>query len=82
MHERWRQQFWSGSGRTPPVFGIADVAQLAQATSEVLKMYEDVLASLDESERGKLQRAMGMKMEQLKVPFCIGDLPPRRSSHD
>ena len=30
-------------------------------------MFEDLLASLDEAERGKLQRSMGMKMEQLKV---------------
>lgn len=38
-----------------------------QATTEVLTMFEDLLASLDEAERGKLQRSMGMKMEQLKV---------------
>ena len=38
-----------------------------QATTEVLAMFEDLLASLDEAERGKLQRSMGMKMEQLKV---------------
>jgi hypothetical protein len=38
-----------------------------QATTEVLTMFEDLLASLDEAERGKLQRSMGMKMEQLKA---------------
>jgi hypothetical protein len=38
-----------------------------QATTEVLTMFEDLLSSLDEAERGKLQRSMGMKMEQLKV---------------
>ena len=36
-------------------------------TEEALKMYADLLESLDESERGKLQRSMGLKMEQLKV---------------
>ena len=42
-----------------------------QATTEVLTMFEDLLASLDEAERGKLQRSMGMKMEQLKVTHPV-----------
>lgn len=47
---------------------------LLQATTEVLTMFEDLLGSLDEAERGKLQRSMGMKMEQLKVttPMLLG----------
>ena len=37
-------------------------------------MFEDLLANLDEAERGKLQRSMGMKMEQLKVgTLCLLD---------
>lgn len=31
-------------------------------------MYAEVLASLSEPERAKLQRSMGLKIEQLKVP--------------
>lgn len=42
-----------------------------QVTEEALKMYADLLESLDESERGKLQRSMGLKMEQLKVGIFL-----------
>lgn len=38
-----------------------------EAVAEALGQFNDLLDSLDETERGKLQRSMGMKMEQLKV---------------
>lgn len=38
-----------------------------EAVTETLELYQGLLEKLEESERGKLQRAMGMKMEQLKV---------------
>lgn len=47
------------------------------AVSQTLEMYERVLAKMDEAEKGKLQRSMGLKMEQLKActlpanPLCI-----------
>lgn len=37
------------------------------AVAEAFDAYEAVLNKLAESERAKLQRAMGLKMEQLKV---------------
>lgn len=33
----------------------------------VIERFEGVLAKLNEEERGRLQRSMGMKMEQLKA---------------
>lgn len=33
----------------------------------VTTMYKDILADLSEADKGKLQRSMGMKMEQLKA---------------
>ena len=33
----------------------------------VTSMYKDILETLSEADKGKLQRSMGMKMEQLKV---------------
>lgn len=33
----------------------------------VTSMYKDILETLSETDKGKLQRSMGMKMEQLKV---------------
>jgi len=33
----------------------------------VLVEYDSLLQALDETERGRLQRSMGMKMEQLKA---------------
>eukprot|EP00873_Tetraselmis_striata_P006936 jgi/Tetstr1/427200/TSEL_017388.t1 len=38
-----------------------------KAVWEVMTLWEEVLGQLDEAERGKLQRGMGMKMEQLKA---------------
>ncbi|CAK0769881.1 hypothetical protein CVIRNUC_003712 [Coccomyxa viridis] len=38
-----------------------------EAVAEALGQFNDLLDSLDETERGKLQRSMGMKMEQLKA---------------
>ena len=35
--------------------------------AQVLEMYAAVLTSLSEPERAKLQRSMGLKIEQLKV---------------
>jgi hypothetical protein len=37
------------------------------AVSKTLELFEAVLSKLEESEKGKLQRSMGLKMEQLKV---------------
>ena len=38
-----------------------------KAVAEALDKFNALLDSLSEEERGKLQRSMGMKMEQLKV---------------
>lgn len=37
------------------------------AVKEVLEMFEGLLSKLPESERGALQRSMGLKIEQLKA---------------
>ena len=43
-------------------------AKAAQdSVNKVLESYGALAQQLDEEERGKLQRSMGMKMEQLKV---------------
>ncbi len=41
-----------------------------KAVGEAMGKYNALLDSLSEQERGKLQRSMGMKMEQLKVTGC------------
>lgn len=41
-----------------------------KAVAEALDKFNALLDSLSEEERGKLQRSMGMKMEQLKVRSC------------
>lgn len=42
--------------------------KLAKDTVGVVTgMYKDILETLSETDKGKLQRSMGMKMEQLKV---------------
>ena len=38
-----------------------------RAVAEVLELYQTAAGQLDVDERGKLQRSMGLKMEQLKV---------------
>ncbi|CAG9460705.1 unnamed protein product [Pedinophyceae sp. YPF-701] len=38
-----------------------------EITQEALDMFNALLSRLDDDERGKLQRSMGMKMEQLKA---------------
>lgn len=38
-----------------------------KAVQEVLERYDAVLGRLSDEERGKLQRSMGLKMEQLKA---------------
>ncbi len=46
------------------------------ASVQVLDRYQALLEKLGETERGRLQRSMGMKMEQLKarrLPFIIGN---------
>ena len=40
------------------------------AVADALGKYNSLLDSLGKDERGKLQRSMGMKMEQLKVRCC------------
>ena len=42
------------------------------AVAEALGQYNALVDSLNETERGKLQRSMGMKMEQLKVRWKDG----------
>ncbi|CAI0624538.1 unnamed protein product [Linum tenue] len=37
------------------------------AVNEVLRLYDSLLVKLPESERGAVQRSMGLKMEQLKA---------------
>ena len=48
-----------------------------KAVADALEKYKSLLGSLSEEERGKLQRSMGLKMEQLKVRFQFraGKLP-------
>ena len=41
-----------------------------KAVGDALGKYNALLDSLSEDERGKVQRSMGMKMEQLKVIGC------------
>ena len=40
---------------------------------QVLSLFQDLLQKLSEDDRGKLQRSMGLKLEQLKVqsPVCL-----------
>ncbi len=38
-----------------------------QAVADAVDKYNSLLGNLDDDERGKLQRSMGLKMEQLKV---------------
>lgn len=40
------------------------------AVKEVLDRYAALLEGLPEDERGKIQRGMGLKMEQLKAELC------------
>ena len=40
------------------------------AVGETMQLYQQVLNDLSDDDRGKLQRSMGMKMEQLKVQHC------------
>ncbi len=40
----------------------------------VTTMYKEILADLSDADKGKLQRSMGMKMEQLKVHICAACL--------
>lgn len=47
-----------------------------EAVADALGKYNSLLDSLSEEERGKLQRSMGMKMEQLKVRCCSQAGPP------
>ncbi|KAL4433253.1 hypothetical protein ABPG77_003301 [Micractinium sp. CCAP 211/92] len=42
-------------------------AEARRAVQGVLERYEAVLQRLSDEERGKLQRSMGLKMEQLKA---------------
>ena len=42
-----------------------------EAVESVLNKYKQVLDALSEDERAKLQRSMGLKMEQLKVRSCF-----------
>ncbi|CAL8467925.1 g7463 [Coccomyxa elongata] len=43
------------------------------AVAETLDLYNGLLGTLEESERGKLQRSMGLKMEQLKAELEVLD---------
>lgn len=46
-------------------------AECARATvTHVLDMFNGLLAKLPESEKGALQRAMGLKIEQLKAELA------------
>jgi hypothetical protein len=43
------------------------VAEARRVVDECLTAWNSLLARLSEADKGKLQRAMGLKMEQLKV---------------
>ncbi|KAK9909688.1 hypothetical protein WJX75_006101 [Coccomyxa subellipsoidea] len=44
-----------------------------KAVSDTLQQFKALLDRLDESERSKLQRSMGLKMEQLKAELEVLD---------
>eukprot|EP01025_Chloroclados_australasicus_P014572 TRINITY_DN16846_c0_g1_i1.p2 TRINITY_DN16846_c0_g1~~TRINITY_DN16846_c0_g1_i1.p2 ORF type:complete len:129 (-),score=12.67 TRINITY_DN16846_c0_g1_i1:379-765(-) len=44
-------------------------ATAKQIVDEVMEKWQQVLAQVEEEERSKLQRSMGLKMEQLKAEF-------------
>eukprot|EP01024_Parvocaulis_polyphysoides_P025403 TRINITY_DN23184_c0_g3_i1.p3 TRINITY_DN23184_c0_g3~~TRINITY_DN23184_c0_g3_i1.p3 ORF type:complete len:130 (-),score=16.77 TRINITY_DN23184_c0_g3_i1:404-793(-) len=44
-------------------------ATAKQVVDEVMEKWQNVLERLDEEEKMKLQRSMGLKMEQLKAEF-------------
>jgi hypothetical protein len=43
------------------------VKEASAAVDQVLHEWKSVLAKLDDTEKTRLQRSMGLKMEQLKV---------------
>lgn len=43
------------------------------AVAEAMQLYKEVLNGLSDDDRGKLQRSMGMKMEQLKARHPLQD---------
>ncbi len=45
------------------------VAEAKKVVTACLARWEGLLARLDEEERGRLVRSMGLKMEQLKAEF-------------
>ena len=47
--------------------------QAQECTTEVLEKWQAILSRLDEEEKGKLVRSMGMKIEQLKAEFSLLD---------
>lgn len=49
------------------VYFNEEVETAKKAVNEVLALFNGLLARLPESERGALQRSMGLKMEQLKA---------------
>lgn len=56
---------------TQTVYFNESVAEARRVVDSVLVRWSSLLASLPEDERGRLQRSMGMKMEQLKVSWGL-----------
>ena len=46
---------------------------IRQVVGDALEMYTELVNSLEENERGTLQRQMGLKMEQLKQELALLD---------
>jgi hypothetical protein len=51
----------------PQVYFNESAAEAKEYTQQVLDKWTSLLSSLPEQDRAKLQRSMGLKMEQLKV---------------
>ncbi len=62
----------------PQVYFNDSAAEAKEYTTQVLGKWTDLLASLPDEDRAKLQRAMGLKMEQLKVSDRAAGAPVRQ----
>ncbi|XP_024400474.1 embryogenesis-like protein [Physcomitrium patens] len=62
-----REEIELASESKETVYFNEEAETAKKAVNEVLGMFNSLLARLPESERGALQRSMGMKMEQLKA---------------
>ncbi|KAG6434854.1 hypothetical protein SASPL_106498 [Salvia splendens] len=62
-----REEIESAMDSKETVYFNEEAECAREAVGEVLELYEGLLRRLPESERGSIQRAMGLKIEQLKA---------------